>query len=100
MWFTSGSRTYSLALSVVRRYNRRGGISMQTIRGVYDGKTIRPLPAEPLPDVDGEIPVEIVFVKEGMNEEELRRQRTAALARLRESRAATPPWNCSLREMI
>ena len=23
-----------------------------------------------------------------------------ALARLRESRAATPPWNCSLREMI
>jgi|DewCreStandDraft_2_1066082.scaffolds.fasta_scaffold72180_2 hypothetical protein len=30
---------------------------MLTIRGVYDGKTIRPLPGEPLPEVE----VRIVF---------------------------------------
>ncbi len=34
---------------------------MLTIRGVYDGKTIRPLPGEPLPKVDGEVEVRIVF---------------------------------------
>lgn len=34
---------------------------MLTIRGVYDGKTIRPLPGEPLPEVEGEVGVRIVF---------------------------------------
>jgi hypothetical protein len=34
---------------------------MLTIRGVYDGKTIRPLPGEPLPEVDREVEVRIVF---------------------------------------
>ena len=34
---------------------------MLTIRGVYDGKTIRPLPGEPLPEVEGEVEVRIVF---------------------------------------
>ncbi|GBC91996.1 hypothetical protein HRbin15_00457 [bacterium HR15] len=34
---------------------------MLTIRGVYDGKTIRPLPGEPLPKVEGEVEVQIVF---------------------------------------
>jgi hypothetical protein len=36
---------------------------MLTIRGVYDGKTIRPLPGEPLPEVEGEVEVQIVFCK-------------------------------------
>ena len=35
---------------------------MLTIRGVYDGKTFRALPNEPLPMVVGETPVEIVFL--------------------------------------
>jgi len=34
---------------------------MLTIRGVYDGKTIRPLPGESLPEVEGEVEVRIVF---------------------------------------
>lgn len=34
---------------------------MLTIRGVYDGKTIKPLPDQPLPKVEGEIPVVITF---------------------------------------
>lgn len=35
--------------------------NMLTIRGVYDGKTISPLPGECLPEVEGEVPVQIIF---------------------------------------
>ncbi|MFN7015971.1 MAG: hypothetical protein ACK4P5_02220 [Fimbriimonadales bacterium] len=31
------------------------------IRGVFDGKVARPLPGEPVPDIEGEVEVEIVL---------------------------------------
>lgn len=34
---------------------------VSTIRGIYDGKTVRPLPGEPLPNVEGEVMVEVVM---------------------------------------
>jgi hypothetical protein len=73
---------------------------MQVIRGVYDGKTIRPLPTETLPEVEGEIPVEIVFLTDGLPEEELLRQRLDAAMRLISARDAMPPLDIPLQELI
>ncbi|MFN4032510.1 MAG: hypothetical protein ACK4ME_02640 [Fimbriimonadales bacterium] len=35
----------------------------RVIRGVFDGKVARPLPGEPIPDIQGEVEVEIVLAK-------------------------------------
>ena len=37
---------------------------MLAIRGVYNGKTLGALPSEPLPRVQREVPVAIVFLEE------------------------------------
>ena len=34
------------------------------IRGVFDGKVARPLPSEPAPDIEGEVEVEIVLMRD------------------------------------
>ncbi|GIV17042.1 MAG: hypothetical protein KatS3mg022_2477 [Armatimonadota bacterium] len=61
---------------------------MWTIRGVYDGKTIRPLPGERLPDVEGEVPVQIIFQLED-----------TPAARLLRIRGAHPPLPFPVREL-
>jgi len=37
---------------------------MLAVRGVYDGKTFRALPNEPVPTVDREVPIAIIFLEE------------------------------------
>jgi hypothetical protein len=67
---------------------------MVTIRGVYDGNAIRPLPAETLPEVKGEVPVLITFVETNIeNEREVVR-------RLRAAREAMLPLDVSIPELI
>lgn len=63
--------------------------NMLTIRGVYDGKTIRPLPGEQLPEVEGEVPVQIIF--------QLEDTPASRLLRIREAR---PPLPFPVRELI
>lgn len=38
---------------------------MLAVRGVYDGKTVRILPTETVPEVLGEVSVAIVFLEPG-----------------------------------
>lgn len=69
---------------------------MLTIKGVYDGKTIRPLPGEPLPQVQGTIPVEITFLSEA----EVLHSWGETLAKLRTEREKIPPLECTVKELI
>lgn len=63
--------------------------NMLTVRGIYDGKTIRPLPGEQLPEVEGEVPVQIIF--------QLEDTPASKLLRIRE---AHPPLPFPVRELI
>jgi|GEM_PF-1119198 len=63
--------------------------NMLTIRGVYDGKTIRPLPGERLPEVEGEVPVQIIFQIED-----------TPAARLLRIRGSHPPLPFPVRELV
>lgn len=63
--------------------------NMWTIHGVYDGKTIRPLPGERLPDVEDEVPVQIIF--------QLGDTTAAKLLRIRGSH---PPLPFPVRELV
>ncbi len=68
---------------------------MWTIRGIFDGKTIRPLPGEPLPNVEGEVVVDITFyeVKQPATECSVSRR----LERLRRARSPLP---FSVKELV
>ena len=73
---------------------------MIAIRGVYDGKTFRALPSEPLPLVEREVPVAIVFLEE-VSPAADRRQRQVEVARhMRAARDAMPPLGMSVKELI
>lgn len=73
---------------------------MLAIRGVYNGKTFSALPSEPLPRVEQEVPVAIVFLEE-VSPAEDRRQRQAEVARrMRAARDAMPPLGMSVKELI
>ncbi len=65
---------------------------MLTIRGVYDGKTFRALPDEPLPEVEGEVLVTIIF--EDLKDDgakTLEEKRRELLANAINSRDLLPP---------
>lgn len=68
------------------------------IRGVFDGKVARPLPGEPVPDIEGEVEVEIVLPSNSakVNTERTRR----AIERLRQMREQVPVTEVPLRELI
>jgi len=70
---------------------------MLTIRGVYDGKTIRPLPGEPLPKVEGEVEVQIVFLQP---EPAALQQWCKALAQLRQMRQRMAPLQEPIKNLI
>lgn len=71
---------------------------MMTIRGIYDGKNIKPLPTEPLPEVDHEVPVAITFLEE-MHPDGLQTQQQIA-RRMRTAREAMPILSESLKELV
>jgi len=73
---------------------------MIAIRGVYNGKTFRALPSEPLPQVQREIPVAIVFLEEISPEADRRQHQVEIAHRMRAARDAMPPLGMSVKELI
>ena len=73
---------------------------MIAIRGVYDGKTFSALPSEPLPQVQREIPVAIVFLEEVSLEADQRQHQEEVARRMRAARNAMPPLGVSVKELI
>jgi len=70
---------------------------MWTIRGIFDGKTIRPLPGEPLPEVEGEVMVEVVLRLEPQSS---CLGWKSALSELRQKRVQIPRLQESIKDLI
>jgi hypothetical protein len=73
---------------------------MIAIRGVYNGKTFSALPAEPLPHVQRDMPVAIIFLEEVSLEEDKRQHQVEVARRMRTARDAMPPLGMSVKELI
>lgn len=73
---------------------------MIAIRGVYDGKTFSALPGEPLPRVQRDMPVAIIFLDEVSLEEPKRQHQVEVAKRMRAARDAMPPLGMSVKELI
>lgn len=73
---------------------------MLTIRGVYDGKTFSALPHEPLPEVQREVPVAIIFLAEVAPENDERQRQAGVARRMRAARDAMPPMGVDVKELI
>lgn len=73
---------------------------MLTIRGVYNGQTFSALPSEPLPRVQREVPVAIIFLEEVPLEANRRQLQAEVAKRMRAARNAMPPLGGSVKELI
>jgi hypothetical protein len=73
---------------------------MLAIRGIYDGKTFSALPSEPLPQVQREVPVAIIFLEEVALEADKRQHQVEVARRMRAARDAMPPLRVSVKELI
>jgi hypothetical protein len=73
---------------------------MLAIRGIYDGKTFSALPNEPVPQVQREVPVAIVFLEEVAPEADRRQHQAEVARRMRIARDAMPPLGMSVKELI
>jgi hypothetical protein len=73
---------------------------MLAIRGVYNGKTFSALPSEPLPRVQRDVPVAIVFLEEVLPETDSRQHQIEVARRMRAARDTMPPLGVSVKELI
>jgi hypothetical protein len=73
---------------------------MLAIRGVYNGKTFSALPGEPLPQVEREMPVAIIFLEEVSFEADKCQHQVEVARRMRAARDAMPPLGMSVKELI
>jgi hypothetical protein len=73
---------------------------MIAIQGTFDGKNIKPLPSERLPEVNREIPVAIVFLEDGINHEERRKRQLETALRMRAQRDAMEPLGMTVAELL
>jgi hypothetical protein len=73
---------------------------MLTIRGVYDGKTFKVLPTEPLPEVQQEVPVAIIFLEDIPIETQRRQDQIEIAERMRSAREAMPPLGISVKDLV
>ena len=73
---------------------------MVTIRGVYDGKAIKPLPTEALPAVDHEVPVAITFLEDIPAGGDRRQRQEQIAKRLRSSRQAMAALGESVKDLV
>jgi hypothetical protein len=73
---------------------------MIAIRGVYNGKTFSALPGEPLPQVQREMPVAIIFLEEVSLEADERQHQIEVARRMRAARDAMSPLGVSVKELI
>jgi hypothetical protein len=72
---------------------------MYAIRGVYDGKQIKVLPSEPLPRVNREVTVAIVFWEDLRIDHSVRSQYEIA-RRMRAARETMPPLQMSVKDLV
>jgi hypothetical protein len=75
---------------------------MIAIRGVYNGKTFSALPGEPVPRVQRDIPVAIIFLEEeaSLIKTEKRHPQEEIARRMRAARDAMSPLGISVKELI
>lgn len=73
---------------------------MMTIRGVYDGKNIKPLPTESLPAVDHEVPVAITFLEKISVDRHTRPDQVEIARRMRASRQAMAVLGESVKDLV
>ena len=73
---------------------------MLAIRGVFDGKTFSALPNEPLPQVQRQVPVAIVFLEEVSPAADRHQRQVEVARRMRAARDAMPPLGMSVKELI
>lgn len=73
---------------------------MIAIQGTYDGKSIKPLPSERLPEVNREVPVAIVFLEDSVNQEERRKRQLETALRMRAQRDAMEPLGMTVAELL
>ncbi len=72
---------------------------MYAIRGIYDGKQVKVLPSEPLPRVNREVMVAIIFWEDLRIDCSSRSQYEIA-RRMRAARAAMPPLHMSVKDLV
>lgn len=73
---------------------------MLTIRGIYDGKTFKVLPTEPLPNIQGEVPVAIIFLEDVSVEVQKRQHQIEVARQMRAAREAMPPLEMSVKDLV
>ena len=73
---------------------------MLAIRGVYEGKTFSALPNEPVPQVQHEVPVAIIFLEQVAPDADRRQHQVEVAQRMRTARNAMPPLDVSVKELI
>lgn len=73
---------------------------MHAIRGVYDGKTIRALQSEELPVVEGEVPVQIIFLESDVFGSDTREQRLSLIQSILSERDQRIPLSFPVKELI
>ena len=73
---------------------------MIAIRGVYNGKTFSALPGEPLPQVQRDVPVAIIFLEEISLEADKREHQVEVARRMRAARDAMSPLGMRVKELI
>ncbi len=79
---------------------------MIAVQATYDGKEFKPLPSERLPEVNGEVPVAIVFLDEvaiqngKYGQDEKRKRLLESALRLRAQRDAREPLGMTVAELL
>jgi hypothetical protein len=73
---------------------------MLVIRGVCNGKTFSALPNEPMPRVQREAPVAILFLEEVTPEADRRQHQVEVARRMHAARNAMPPLGVSVKELM
>jgi hypothetical protein len=72
---------------------------MLAVRGIYDGKSIRALPSERLPEITGSVRVAIIFL-ENVIDEPARRRQIETARRMRLRRAQMHPLRERIKDLI
>ena len=73
---------------------------MLTIRGVYDGKIFRALPTEPVPAVQREVPVAIIFLEDVADTSLSRQYQVEVAQRMRVARQAMVPLGVCVKDLV
>jgi hypothetical protein len=73
---------------------------MLAIRGVYNDKTFKVFPTEPVPEVQREVPVAIIFLEDVSDALQGRQRLGAGAKRMRAAREAMTPLGVSVKDLV